>query len=139
MCAKTVDFHCRRTLSSGLFEPCPGEGYAGVVASTRGLQALAAKAVLSLPAPKTGRFLAGLHISARTTGPQGSWDCTVVRPTESHLLFPQESSPSVPINDVVLRIKPIPATEICETPAGGKASMRPRRASARGGSLAARG
>src|SRR5699024_12497219 len=25
----------------------------------------------------------------RTTGSQGSWDCTVVRPTEDHLLFPQ--------------------------------------------------
>src|SRR5699024_9873663 len=25
----------------------------------------------------------------RTTGSQGSWDCTVVRPTEEHLLFPQ--------------------------------------------------
>jgi len=36
--------------------PCPGEGYAGVAASARGLQALAAKAVLSLPAPETGRF-----------------------------------------------------------------------------------
>jgi|SRR5690625_3951941 len=35
--------------------PCPGKGYADVVASTRGLQALAAKAVLSLPAPETGR------------------------------------------------------------------------------------
>jgi len=36
--------------------PCPGEGYAGVAASTRGLQALAAKAVFSLPALETGRF-----------------------------------------------------------------------------------
>jgi len=36
--------------------PCPGEGYVDVAASTRGLQALAAKAVLSLPAPETGRF-----------------------------------------------------------------------------------
>jgi len=40
----------------------------------------------------------------RTPGSQGSWDCTVVRPTEKHLLFPQESPPSVPINGAVLRI-----------------------------------
>jgi len=36
--------------------PCPGEGYVDVAASARGLQALAAKAVLSLPAPETGWF-----------------------------------------------------------------------------------
>src|SRR5699024_1611150 len=63
-----------------------------------------------------------------TTGSQGSWDCTIVRPTEDLLLFPQmfsvdrviamvfdgtssaqsqtqESPPSVPINGAVLRIK----------------------------------
>src|SRR5699024_7962060 len=47
---------------------------------------------LSLPSP------------CRTPGSQGSWDCTIVRPTEDLLLFPQESPPSVPINDAVLRI-----------------------------------
>jgi len=26
----------------------------------------------------------------RTTGSQGSWDCTIVRPTEDLLLFPQD-------------------------------------------------
>ncbi len=36
--------------------PCPGEGYAGVAASTRGLQALATKAALSLPALEPGLF-----------------------------------------------------------------------------------
>src|SRR5690625_6940398 len=33
---------------------------------------------LSLPSP------------CRTTGSQGSWDCTIVRPTEDLLLFPQD-------------------------------------------------
>jgi len=29
------------------------------------------------------------HPPLRTTGSQGSWDCTIVRPTEDLLLFPQ--------------------------------------------------
>src|SRR5690625_2463989 len=29
-----------------------------------------------------------------TVGSQGSWDCTVVRPTEEHLLFPQDKKSS---------------------------------------------
>src|SRR5699024_5357554 len=32
------------------------------------------------------------HPPFRTTGSQGSWDCTIVRPTEDLLLFPQMSS-----------------------------------------------
>src|SRR5699024_5282695 len=60
---------------------------------------------------------------------QGSWDCTMVRPTEDLLLFPLESPSFVPIKELVFQIGiPNPANGICETPVGREASMRPHRA-----------
>jgi len=38
---------------------------------------------------KLGGF-SRLSLLPLTAGSQGSWDCTIVRPTEDHLLFPQE-------------------------------------------------
>src|SRR5690625_4364758 len=103
--------------------PCPGVGYAGVAASTRGLQALAAKAALSLPAPESGRFLAGLphsthcgvsrlmglHYRSSHRRPfavpagQGRLRQRYIARRKSVCIF-EESPPSVPINDAVLRI-----------------------------------
>src|SRR5699024_11103876 len=34
------------------------------------------------------------HPACRTPGSQGSWDCTIVRPTEDLLLFPQDKESS---------------------------------------------
>src|SRR5690625_5552363 len=81
--------------------------------------------VSAVPIP--GRRDLSLPSPLRTTGSQGPWDCTIVRPTEDLLLFPQmfsvgrviamvfdgtssaqsqtqESPPSVPINEVALRL-----------------------------------
>jgi len=45
------------------------------------------------------------------------------------MLFPLESPPFVPINEVVFQIGiPKPANGICEPPVGREASMRPHRA-----------
>jgi len=45
------------------------------------------------------------------------------------MLFPLESPPFVPINEVLFQIGiPNPANGICETPVGREASMRPHRA-----------
>src|SRR5699024_11376435 len=109
-CAQqTVDFHYRRTLTlnnSTRSTSVQGDHFHSVY------------------------FAAGMSLASvcfRTTVSQGSWDCTIVRPTEDLLLFPQmfsvgrviamvfdgtssaqsqsqESPPFVLINDVVLRI-----------------------------------
>ena len=75
--------------------PCPGKGYADVVASARGLQALAAKAVISLPAPEKDGFSwpSFTNHSVGSSDTCWDWDCTVgsshrrafavTRPTEN--------------------------------------------------------
>src|SRR5690625_380618 len=84
---KTVDFHCRRTLS--------------LYNSTRSTSVQEDRF-------HSVYFAAGMarasSFATLTVGSQGSWDCTIVRPTEDLLLFPQESPPSVPINKVAHRI-----------------------------------
>src|SRR5690625_7043097 len=47
------------------------------------------------------------------------------------MLFPLESPPFVPINEVVQIGIPNPANGICETPVGREASMRPTERSSR--------
>src|SRR5699024_4405078 len=85
-----VDICSRRPLSQCLL--CRGHGLS-LLAPARGMPALPAKGGSSRPS-----------LLLLTAGSQGSWDCTIVRPTEDPWLFPLESPPSVPINDIVLRI-----------------------------------
>src|SRR5699024_6174913 len=95
--------------------PICGHGLS-LLAPARGMPALSAKGGFSRPS-----------LLPLTVGSQGSWDCTIVHPTEDLLLFPQmssvgrviamvldgmssaqsqtqESPPSVPINEAALRI-----------------------------------
>jgi len=62
-----------------------------------------ANRMLVMKALRQDVAILAFHPPFRTPGSQGSWDCTIVRPTEDLLLFPQESPPSVPINGVVLQ------------------------------------
>src|SRR5699024_8676301 len=62
-----------------------------------------ANRMLVMKALRQDVAILAFHPPFRTTRSQGSCVCTIVRPTEDLLLFPQESPPSVPINGIVLR------------------------------------